>query len=223
MAESGLSGTVVLKFGGASSEKPGISEGFHGLDFTVGDEPRDGTGFLDVGVAGLLDVKEEDLDGGADILGTDEGVVGRRVGVDALDVDLGGGTVVLEVGVEDLAVDLDNGVVDLEETVVLVAGTVGLVTVEIEDLAAETVGLAAETVVLFDGKVALEVGVEGLEDLGAAVNVGRPVGVAGLDPGPPADDGLRIPALEEFKPGDKAGCLDAKLLLPTGSGRWFAN
>lgn len=236
-AERGLSGTVVLKFGGASSEKPGISEGFHGLDFTVGDVPREGTGFLDVVVAGLLDVKEDDLDVGADKLDAVDGVVGRRVGVDVLGVDLGGGTVGLEVGVEDLAVDLDNGVVDLEETVVLDGGTVGLTAKEIEDLAAETVGLAAETVdlavetvglaaetvVLFDGKVALEVGVEGLEDLDGADNVGRPVGVAGLDPGPPDDDGLRIPALEEFNPGDKAACLDAKLLLTTGSGWWFAN
>ena len=42
MAESGLSGSDVLKLGGASSEKPGISEGFHGLDFTVGEAPLDG-------------------------------------------------------------------------------------------------------------------------------------------------------------------------------------
>lgn len=47
-ADAGLSGTVVLRFGGASSEKPGISEGFQGLDFTVGELPRDGTGFLEL-------------------------------------------------------------------------------------------------------------------------------------------------------------------------------
>lgn len=47
-ADAGLSGTVVLKFGGASSEKPGISESFQGLDFTVGELPRDGTGFLEL-------------------------------------------------------------------------------------------------------------------------------------------------------------------------------
>lgn len=45
-AEVGLSGNFVLKFGGASSEKPGISEGFQGLDFTVGELPRDDIGFL---------------------------------------------------------------------------------------------------------------------------------------------------------------------------------
>lgn len=45
-AEVGLSGNFVLKFGGASSENPGISEGFQGLDFTVGELPRDDIGFL---------------------------------------------------------------------------------------------------------------------------------------------------------------------------------
>lgn len=228
VAESGLSGSVVLKFGGASSEKPGISEGFHGLDFTVGDAPRDGTGFFVV-VGADFEINKEGLDGGADIAGAVDGVDGRRVGVDALGVDLGGGTVGLAVGVEDLAVDLDNGVVDLEETVVLVAEAVGLVTEteglaeETVDLAEETVDLAAETVGLFDGKVALDVGVEDLEGLDGAVNVGRPVGVAGLDPGPPDDDGLRVPALEEFNPGDEVGCLDTKLLLTAGSACGFAN
>lgn len=48
VAESGLSGSVVLRLGGASSEKPGISEGFQGLDLlTVGEVPCDGLGFLD--------------------------------------------------------------------------------------------------------------------------------------------------------------------------------
>lgn len=174
-------------------------------------------------------IKEEDLDGGAEVLGAVDVVDSRRVGVAALGVDLGGGTVDLAVGVEDLAVDLDSGVVDLEETVVLVAGTVVLVAgtvglaAETEDFAAETVDLAAEIVGLFDGKVALEVGVEGLEDLDAVVNVGRAVGVTGLDPGPPDDDGLRNPALEEFNPGDEACCLDAKLLRTAGSGCGFAN
>lgn len=37
VAERGLSGRVVLKFGGASSENPGISKGFHDLDLTVGE------------------------------------------------------------------------------------------------------------------------------------------------------------------------------------------
>lgn len=217
-AESGLSGSVVLKFGGASSEKPGISEGFHGLDFTVGDAPRDGTGFL-VAVGTGLETEGEVLDGGADILGVLDGIDGRRVGVADLDTDLGGGTVGLPVGVEDLAVDLD-GVEDLEGIVDLVAGIVDLVA-GAADLVVGTVGLPAEIVDLFN--VAREVGVDDLEGLGADVTVGRPVGVAGLDPGPPDDEGLRIPELEEFNPGEEVGCLDIKLLLAAGSGWGFAN
>lgn len=221
-AESGLSGSVVLKFGGASSEKPGISEGFHGLDFTVGDAPRDGTGFLAVAGTGL-ETEGEDLDGGADILGVVDGMDGRRVGVDALelDADLGGGTVGLEVGVEDLAIDLD-GVEDLEGIVDLVAEMVDL-GAGIVDFVVGTVGLAAEFVDLFNGRLAREVGVDDLEGLGAEVNVGRPVGVAGLDPGPPDDEGLRVPELEELNPGEEVGCLDIKLLLAAGSGWGFAN
>lgn len=228
-AESGLSGSDVLKFGGASSEKPGISEGFHGLDFTVGEVPRDGTGFLAVvGVVLVTEVDDltegadivddltegadivDDLTGGADIVGALDGVDGRRVGVDALDVDLDGGTEGLEVGVEDLAVDLD-GVEDLAGTVVgFVAEAVGL--------AVEMVGLVAETADFDESKVAREVGVEDLEGLAAKVNVGRPVGVAGRDPGPPDEEGRRIPAPEEFNPGEEADCLDAKLPLVAGSG-----
>lgn len=138
--------------------------------------------------------EEVDLIGGADKFDTLEGVEGRRVGVAALDTGLDAGMEGLDVGVEDLAVDLVTGVDDL-------AGTVGFVEV----------------------RVAREVGVAGLEGLVVAVNVGRPVGVAGLDPGPPDDDGLRIPALEEFNPGEEAGCLDTKLLLAAGSGWGFAN
>lgn len=220
-ADNGLSGTDVLKFGGTSSENPGISEGFQGLDFTVGELPRDCTGFLDaVGpdlVAGgpnLVTVgpdlvavgpdlyaagpsldTEDDLTGGADTLDTLDGVDGRRVGVAALGVGLDAGTDSLAVGVEDLAVDLDNGVEDLAETVGLVGGKVGR-----------------------------EVGVDGLEGLDVAVNVERPVGVAGLDPAPPDDEGLRSPALEtEFNPGDEEGCLETKLLLVTVSAWGFAN
>lgn len=212
VADSGLSGTDVLKFGGASSEKPGISEGFHGLDFTVGEVPRDGTGFLDVIGAGF-ETEEVDLAGGADTLGALDGVDGRRVGVAALDVDLDGGKVGLAVGVEDLAVDLD-GVEDLAGAVGLAAGAVVLV--------AETEGLVAETEGLVEGKVALDVGVEDLEGLDADVNVGRPVGVAGLDPGPPDDGGLRGP-LEVFNPGEETACLDTKFVLVVGSSCGFAN
>lgn len=214
VADSGLSGTDVLKFGGASSEKPGISEGFHGLDFTVGEVPRDGAGFLDVTGTGF-EIEDDDLVGGADTLGALDGAEDRRVGVAALDVGLDGGKVGLAVGVEDLVVDLDKGVEDLAGTVGLAAGTVGFATV--------TVGLVVETEDFIEGKVALAVGVEDLEGLDTDVNVGRPVGVAGLDPGPPDDEGLRVPALEAFDPGEEATCLDAKLLLAVCSGCKFAN
>ena len=147
VAESGRSDTEVLKFGGASSEKPGISEGFHGLDFTVGEEPRDGTGFLATVGADLVTVgadlttKDDDLTGGADKLGELDGVDGRRVGVAALDANLDGGIEGLAVGVEDRVVDLvgvDDRVVDLDGVEDL-AGTVHFI-VEIVDLAAETAG-----------------------------------------------------------------------------------
>lgn len=151
VADSGLSGSVVLKLGGASSENPGISDGFHGLDLAVGDVPRDGTccclevtgagclevtgagclegvgclAFTGVGCLALIGVGclddtvaglgfEEILIEEEDILSSFDGIDGRRVGVDALDVDLEGGKVGLLVGVEDLAVDLDKGVEDLD-------------------------------------------------------------------------------------------------------------
>lgn len=63
-------------------------------------------------------------------------------------------------------------------------------------------------------------------DLDDVVKVGRPVGVAGLDPGPPDEDGLRMPELVLLTPGggaDGAGCLDAKLILAAGSGCAFAS
>lgn len=154
---------------------------------------------------------EVDLIGGADIFETLEGVEDRRVGVAALDTGFDdAGKEGLDVGVEDLAVDLVTGVDDL--AVDLVTG--------VDDLAG-TAGFV-------EVSVAREVGVEGLEGLvvavgvgrpvGVAVDVGHPVGVAGLDPCPPDDDGLRIPALEEFNPGEEAECFDMKLLLAAGSG-----
>lgn len=260
VADSGLSGSVVLKLGGASSEKPGISDGFHGRDLTVGEVPRDGTGCcclevteaccLEVTEAGCLEVVgvgclevtgacclpltgvgclavtgaglglEEILTEGADILGSLDGVDGRRVGVDALDVDLEAGKVGLLVGVEDLAVDLD-GVEDLDGIVDLAAGTVALVA-EVEGLVEETTGLVVEIVVLDGAAMVLEgsivrVGVEGLDGFEAVFNVERPVGVAGRDPGPPDDEGLLVPPLEELNTGEEVDCLDTKLVLPAGS------
>lgn len=240
VVESGLSGNDVLKFGGALWEKPGISEGFHGLDFTVGEAPRDGAGFLDTAAFELL-TAGEDFTGGAL-----DGVDSRRVGVAALDAGFDGGMtdagldgmivdvdfdVVkegLEVGVEDLAVDLD-GVDDLVGTVDLVADdadlvpdTTGLAIVAVDRvgvaarLVVEPAGLFAETEGLVDDNVALEVGVEDLEGLDAPVSDERPVGVAGLEPGPPDDEGLRIPAPEELNPEGGAGCFDTKLPLVAG-------
>lgn len=243
VADSGLSGNVVLKLGGASSEKPGISDGFHGLDLTVGEVPRDGdagclefTGacFLTVTGVGCLDVTEaglgleEALTEEAYILGSFDDKDGRRVGVVALDVGLEGGKVGLLVGVEDLAADLDKGVEDLDGIAGLVAGT-GVLVAEAKCLVAETAGLIVEVVVLDvtmdlvgvadrdDFEAAVNVGVEGLDDFEDVVNVGRPVGVAGRDPGPPDDEGLLVPPLEELNPGEEVGCLDTKLVLPAGS------
>lgn len=144
------------------------------------------------------------------------------MGVAALDEDLGGGTVALAVGVDDLVVDLDNGVEDLDGTVGLVALLVGLIILP-EGLVPGTSDLAVETVGLLEGKVALEIGVEDLEGLVAVLNVERPVGVAGRDPGSPDDDSLLVPALDEFRQGDRIGCLDTKLFVAVGSGWGLAN
>uniref|UniRef100_A0A0A9EBG9 Uncharacterized protein n=1 Tax=Arundo donax TaxID=35708 RepID=A0A0A9EBG9_ARUDO len=71
VAEVGLSGSDVLKFGGASREKPGISDGFHGLDLTVGELPLEGVGaavFAGEEPLGIVDpglVIEDDLTGTA--------------------------------------------------------------------------------------------------------------------------------------------------------------
>lgn len=253
VADGGLSDIDVLKFGGASWEKPGISDGFHGLDFTVEEAPSDGAEFLDTAGLELL-TAGEDLTG-AETLGALDGVDGRRVGVAALDAGLDGGMVDvgldegiedLAVGVEDLAVDL-VGVDDLVGTVVLVADdtdlvpeTVGLAMVEVDRIVAvaglvvEPGYLFAETEGLIDDNVALEVGVEDLVGLDAPVVEtvdldgvddldGRPVGVVGLEPGPPDDEGLRVPELEEFNREGGAGCFDTKLPLVAGSGWWFPN
>lgn len=219
VAESGLSGSEVLKLGGASREKPGISDGFHGLDFTVGELARGGgTEFLLVAVGpGLL--TGGDLTGGADVFDVVERVVGLRVGVGALDVGLDdAGKVGLDVGVDDLAVVLDKGVVDLGGAVGLLEVNVAL-EVGVEDLE----GLGTEVDVVLEDVVDVDLGAVLSVGLADEDNVGRPVGVAGLDPGPPDDEGLRIPALEPFNPEDRAGCLDDKFVLEAGSGWGFAS
>lgn len=236
VVDSGLSGSVVLKLGGASSEKPGISDGFHGLGlgFTFGEVPGDVIGCLDITGADLE--IEEVLTDREDTVDTLDGVVGRLVGVDALEVGLDADKVVLVVGVEDLVVDLegvvdlDKGVEDLDGIVVLAAGTVVVLATETAALVAETMGLAEETevlvvatIALVDGMVVREVGVEGLDDFETVVNVGRPVGVADLDPRFPEDEDLLVPPTEEVNPGEEAGSLDTKLLLPASSERFPAD
>ena len=157
-------------------------------------------------------------------LGALDGVDGRRVGVEALDVGLAGGTVGLEVGVDDLAVLVE--VEDLEGTEDLADETVGLLMVAVglaeatASLLEVAASLAEETTGLFEGKVEREVGVEDLEVLDVVVNVGRPVGVAGLGPGPPDDEGRRVPTLEEFNPGEEVACFGTKLLLVVVGSCW---
>lgn len=107
------------------------------------------------------------------------------------------------VGVEDLGVDLGVGVEDL-------TGGLGLFVTMVE----EDLGVGVEDLEGLDVVFEVDLGTEfgpGLED--APPNVGRPVGVAGIDPGPPEDVGLRGPPLEVFNPGDDNGCLDATMLL----------
>ncbi|KAL6980688.1 hypothetical protein U1Q18_022325 [Sarracenia purpurea var. burkii] len=153
-----------------------------------------------------------DLTGGAD-------VVGLRVGVAVLEVDLDdAGNVGLVNGVEDLSVVLDRGVMDLAGTVGLLEVNVAL-EVGVEDLE----GLGPTVDVGLEDVVDVDLGAVVGGGLAAEANVGRPVGVAGLDPGPPDDEGLRVTVLELFNPGAVDVCLDAKLLLAAGSGWGFAS
>nr|GMD57499.1 ATP binding protein [Ipomoea batatas] len=211
VAEVGLSDSDVLKFGGASREKPGISEGFHGLGFTVGELARGGAGFFIAVVEGLATEEEDgDRTGGADIFVAVDNVIGLRVGVAALDVGFDPGLGCL-VGVEDLTVDLESGVEDLGVTVGLVDDSVprevgvadleGLDEVAVDDVVLEAVFNAG---LLDEVKVDLD-----------ALNVDRPVGVEGLEP--PEEEGLLTPVLEVFNPGKEDACLDVKLLLAVGS------
>lgn len=134
-------------------------------------------------------------------------MAGLRVGVDDLDAGL---LVVVDregllVGVEDLAVDL-VGVEDLAGTVGLDEDEIGR-EVGVEDLE----GLEVVVEVGFDIVVLLETGFDiGLDDVPDA---GLPVGVEGLELGPPEEDGLRSPTLG---PGDDARCLDT-MFLPVAS------
>lgn len=57
-ADTGLLGTNVLELPEESHERLGVSKGFNGLDFTVGEVPRDGAVLINVVVPVFVD--EED-------------------------------------------------------------------------------------------------------------------------------------------------------------------
>lgn len=194
-AEDGLSGNDVLRFGGASREKPGISDGFHALDLT-GEVPRDGAelllvvwpdfktgedradgalleGRLDdrlVGVAGL----------GAGLLGADR--EGLDVGVEGLVDD--GTEDLMDVDTEDL---IDGSVEDLVGADVLRCGTTCFVGVDgleglvVTDEVTRPVGVVGLEGFEVADEVTRPVGVVGLEGFEVADEVARPVGVTGLD------------------------------------------
>lgn len=191
-ADAGLLGTNVLELIEESRERLGVSKGFNGLDFTVGDVPRDGAVFFNVVVPIFVD--EEDRDPETDTIGMDDGVDGRRVGVADLDTDLEAD------GLEDLLVGVEER---------------GAALVGVEDLAVEETGLT-------EGNVALEVGVEALEGLdakarGRPVGVADLVEVSFF---PPDDEGLPFPA-EEFLLLDIAGC-PVELIFNEGPSSEFA-
>jgi hypothetical protein len=197
VAEVGLSGRDVLRFGGASREKPGISDGFHGLDLTVGELPLEGVCAVDFAGEEPLGIVEPDLEIEDDLTCAaklpcwDEGTEGRLVGVDALDVGLlCAGMEGLDEGVVDLVAGIDDlevvvaGIDDLEVGVDdLLAGADAL-PVGAGFLLAGPAALLEGVVDLVEGSVDLEVGVD---DLGAeapvlAGTVAREVGVEGLEP-----------------------------------------
>ena len=241
VAEVGLSGSDVLRFGGASREKPGISDGFHGLDLTVGELPLEGVCtvvFAGEEPLGIVEPDleiEDDLTGAAKLPCWAEGTEGRLVGVDALDVGLlcagmeglDEGVVDLVAGIDDLEVGVDDLLAGADALPVgagfLLAGPAALLEGVVDlaegsvDLEVGVDDLGAETPVLA-GTVARAVGVEGLEPLELAANAGRPVGVEGLDElevSPPDDDGRRVVAAE-FKLFDDS-VLNGGLVLDGGS------
>ncbi|KAJ8535426.1 hypothetical protein K7X08_023146 [Anisodus acutangulus] len=181
VAEIGLSGRDVLKLGGASRENPGISDGFHGLGFTVGELGREAEGFLAVLAAYLAEEADEDLTRVAFLLVVLVAELGRRVGVAALDADFDPGVDTLVIGFEDLATGVEDrgGAVALAEA--KVAREVGVP--DLDCLDADVVDIVLEVAV---DVIALDAVVyEGLEaevkvDLDVR-NVGRSVGVEGLD------------------------------------------
>ncbi|KAH0691520.1 hypothetical protein KY289_018878 [Solanum tuberosum] len=201
VAEIGLSGSDVLKLDGASRENPGISEGFHGLGFTVGELAREAAGFRDAVVADLVPKGEyTDLTGGTVVFVVLDTEVARRVGVAALDVDFDPVTEALLVGVEDRALDLAVGVEDLGGTVGFAEGMVAreVGVADLDDLDAVVVDInleVAEDAIALVAAADVDLDAEVEVDLDE-LNVGLPVGVEGLDP--PEEDGLRRLELEVF-------------------------
>ncbi|KAF3791310.1 hypothetical protein EJ110_NYTH14593 [Nymphaea thermarum] len=202
-AETGLSGIDVLKFGGASNEKPGISEGCQGLDLTVGEVPREDAAFLDA----VLDLEPEvERLGGPGLLQTVDGVDGRLVGVDGLDDDLEAESVGLAVGVDDLA----EGVEGLPEAATgFVEGKVAL-----------EVGVEALEGLEAAGSVDRPVGVDGLDAVEFVVPDGRDTAELVVADGREVvklaiavEMGLRREVLDVFKAEVEMGCLDNRFPL----------
>lgn len=226
VADGGLSGRVVLKFGGVSRENPGISDGFHGLGLRDGDGELGRDVELFTEVATGLETEEEtgDLEETIGVLVPLE-TVGLRVGVEALNVDFDAGAEDLLGGVEGLAADRPVGVEDLARTVGFVEDNVrpevGVADLEgfaagVEVALGATLGAVIEVGLVEEADLGLfDAGIKA--DLDVVLAVESPVGVAGREPGPPEEDGLRSPPLEVFSPGDLLGCLD-KLFLAAVSG-----
>ena len=235
VAEVGLSGSDVLKFGGASSEKPGISDGFHGLDLTVGELPLEGAGAVVVaGNAELLGIVGPGLEIEEDRTGPGKllcwvwmgGAEDRLVGVDDLDagllcagkegLDKGVGDLVagideLEVGVDDLLAGAD-ALPEGTDVLVAVAGPDVLVAAVGPDVLDGVVDLDEGSADLVEGSVDLEVGVEDLGAVGPVLagRVARALGDAGLEPLDAVVDAARpvgVDGLEELdvSPPDDVG------------------
>lgn len=235
VAEVGLSGSDVLRFGGASSEKPGISDGFHGLDLTVGELPLEGAGAVVVAAdAELLGIVGPGLEIEEDRTGPGKllcwvwagGAEDRLVGVDDLDAGLlCAGKEGLDKGVVDLVAgidDLEVGVDDLlagadalpEGTDVLVAVAVAGPDVldGVVDLDEGSVDLVEGSADLVEGNVDLEAGVEDLGAVGPVLagRVARALGDEGLEPLDAVVDAARpvgVEGLEELavSPPDDVG------------------
>ncbi|KAF7034685.1 hypothetical protein CFC21_045668 [Triticum aestivum] len=191
VAEVGLSGSDVLRFGGASSENPGISDGFHGLDLTVGELPLEGAGAVVVAAdAELLGIVGPGLEIEEDRTGPGKllcwvwvgGAEDRLVGVDDLDAGLlcagkeglDKGVVDLVAGIDDLEVGVDDLLAGADA---LPEGTDVLVAVAGPDVLVAAVGpdvlVAVAGPDVLDGVVDLDEGsadlVEGSVDLEVGV------------------------------------------------------